>query len=269
VKAVWVYISADMEGVAGVVFPEQTPKGNAEWEAARRQLSREVNAAIAGALEAGAERVIAADMHNGSGNFVREMLDPRARYVGGVPHGPRFPFLDESIDCMFLLAYHATAGASEAVLSHTMTSAWAEFAINGQPAGEVATDAAIAGEVAVPVTLVTGDDKVCREARRLLGPIVTATVKWGVSRTRAMSLSDAEACRAIREAAKSAVRRAKDVQPYRVKSPVEIRVLYANRCDAQQVQCDGKRVRRLDEHTVAYRRRSVSEHFGGLWRAHR
>jgi D-amino peptidase len=261
-----VYISADLEGVAGVVFPDQTDKGKPEWEVARRQLTREVNAAIAGAFEGGATQVIAADMHNGSGNFVRETLDPRARYVDGVPHGPRFPFLDKSIGCMFLIAYHAMAATPGAVLSHTMTGAWASFGINGKPTGEVGIDAAIAGEVSVPVALVTGDDKVCREARRLLGPIPTAVVKWAAGRNRAMSLSNEVACEVIRRAARAALARVPTLRPLRFKSPLEITVRHTELKDVQGVKCHGKTVRRVDDYTIAYRCASVSEYFGGLWK---
>jgi len=261
-----VYISADLEGTAGVVVPAQQLKPNPEWQTACRQLTREVNAAIAGAFEGGATEVIAADMHDGSGNFLREMLDPRARYIDGVPHGPRFPFLDRSIDAMFLIAYHAMAGVKDAVLSHTMTGAWAEFAVNGKPIGEVGIDAAIAGECGVPVALVTGDDKVCREARRLLGPIQTATVKWAAGYTRAMSLSDEAACDAIRCAAKAALARLPNLRPLRFKSPVRITIRHTDMRDAEKVHCDGKTTLRLDDYTILYRRVSVSAHFGGLWK---
>ncbi len=259
-----VYIACDMEGATGVISRDQTSKDGREFEEARRLLLSDVNAAIEGALAAGADEIIVADMHDGSLILPTRELHPAASYVVGVPHhSPRFPFLDETCDCMFLIAYHAMAGTYPAVIPHTMTGAWEEYAVNGVAVGEVEIDAALAGAVGVPVTLVTGDQAVCAEARRFLGDIETVEVKQAVDPNRALCLPAAKTYELIREAAKRAVQRAGEIQPFTFDQPVEVRIRYK---DANQVpRGDGERVLNPDPWTVVYKYDRFEEHYGGTW----
>ena len=161
-----IYMTVDMEGATGICCREQTMKGNAYYAEGRRLLTGDVNAAVEGALEGGATEVLVADMHDGSFNFLLEEVHPAAEVIHGGRGGPRFPYLDGSVDAMFIVAYHARAGTRGAVLEHTMSSqSWFRVTVNGREIGEVGIDAALAGAAGVPVVLVTGDDKVCAESR--------------------------------------------------------------------------------------------------------
>ncbi len=259
-----VYIACDMEGATCVVSPDQTKKDGRDFEKARYLLLSDVNAAIEGALDAGATEVIVADMHDGSLILPWADLHPAARYVIGVPHhGPRFPFLDQSVHCMFLIAYHAMAETPNAVIPHTMTGEWVEFSVNGTPVGEIEIDAALAGAVGVPVTLVTGDQSACAEARRFLGDIVTVEVKQATDPNRALCLPPAQTRELIRRAAAEAVSRADKIKPFDFGSPVTIRIRY--RDNRRVPRGDGVRSFNPDPWTIEYRYDRFEEHYGGTW----
>jgi len=259
-----VYISCDMEGATGVVSWDQTHKGQAEFEVCRRLLLGDVNAAMEGALEAGAEEIIVADMHDGSLILPTQELHPAAKYIVGIPHhAPRLPYLDESFHAVFLIAYHAMAGTHPALLCHTMTGEWVEYAVNGTPVGEVEIDAALAGAVGVPVVLVTGDQAVCAEARRFLGDIETVEVKQAVDPQRGLCLPKEKTWPMIRQAAKRALQRVAEIKPFTFGSPVEISIRYRN---ADQVpKGDGVNSYNPDSWTVVYRYERFEEHYGGVW----
>ena len=173
-----IYISVDMEGISGVNSPDYVLRSSHLYQTGQRLMTEDVNAAVRGAFDAGADEVIVADMHAASGNILVEQLDPRALFLAGTPHQPRFPFMDESVNGMFLIGYHAMAGTLHGNLEHTMSSAsWFQYVVNGVPFGEVEIDAAIAGECGVPVVMVSGDDKLCEESRKMLGNIESAMVK--------------------------------------------------------------------------------------------
>jgi len=246
-----IYISVDMEGIAGVVLPEQLQRGAVEYAEARRLLVAEANAAVEGARAGGADEVIVADMHGSGFNFPPEELHPDALWLHGGPHWPRFPFLEGAAG-MILLGYHAMAGTAQAVRDHTMSSAaWQELRINGAPAGEIAIDAALAGALGVPVILVTGDDKACAEARALLPGVLTAEVKRGVARHRALTLAPVAARALIRTQVAEAVRQAANRRPYRIEGPVTLRLTYTGADLADARFFDGRTWARVDGRTVA------------------
>ncbi|RLE77647.1 MAG: aminopeptidase [Thermoprotei archaeon] len=224
-----VYVITDLEGVAGVVVEEQTRPGGRLYEEARLLLTREVNAAVEGALRGGADEVLVNDGHDGGFNLVLEELHEEAKVVHGAPRTFSLAGLDESVDVVFLLGYHAMAGTPRAVLDHTMSSAAIHHIyLNGARVGEIGLMAAMAGYYGVPVGLVTGCAAACEEARSLLGDVEVVVTKWGLGRCFAISLSPRKARRLIREAAERAVLRASrgEFKPYRVEPPVEVRIVY-------------------------------------------
>ncbi len=260
-----VYMTCDMEGATGVVAWEQCDKTRPEFADARRLLVSDVNAAIAGALDGGATEVIVADMHDGSLVLPFADLDRRARYVIGVPHsGPRFPFLDSTVDAFFCVAYHAMAETPHAVLCHTMTTEWSEFAVNGRAVGEVGIDAALAGAVGVPTVLVTGDQYVCAEGRELLGDIETAQVKHATDRHRALCLPVEETAALIRAKAAAALSKLDKVQPLDFGSPVTVTVRHRTMQGADQAAASPG-AERVDPLTVRWQYNRFEEHYGGTW----
>jgi D-amino peptidase len=226
-----VYISVDMEGVAGVVHEDQTdpidPRHAGEYNRFRRLMTSEANAAVEGALAAGATRVLVNDSHWLMRNLLAEELHPSAELLSG---GPKRRSMVEGVDLGFdaamFVGYHAMAGAAPAVIDHTYTSIVHQVRLNGRPAGELALNAALAGIHGVPIVLVSGDQALAGEAKDLLGDGVEAVVvKHAVGRFAARSMSPAESCRRIREAATAALRRKHE--PLVLERPTRLEVEFA------------------------------------------
>jgi D-amino peptidase len=223
-----VYISVDMEGIAGVVHEDQTdpiqPQHAGEYNRFRRLMTNEANAAVAGALEAGATRVLVNDSHWLMRNLLIEELHPGAELLSG---GPKRRSMVEAIDTGFdvamFIGYHARAGTQDATIDHTYTSRVYEVRVNGDPVGELGLNAAMAGVFGVPVALVSGDQALAAEARSLLGgSIETVVVKEAVGRFAARSVSPATACDRIRAGAAEALQRSH--RPFTLPSPIRLEV---------------------------------------------
>ncbi|HZI76624.1 MAG TPA: M55 family metallopeptidase [Gemmatimonadales bacterium] len=264
-----VYISVDMEGVAGVVHEDQTdpiqPRHAGEYNRFRRLMTNETNAAVEGALEAGATRVLVNDSHWLMRNLLIEDLNPAAELLSG---GPKRLSMVEGIDTGFELAlfvgYHARAGTQHATIDHTYTSRVYEARLNGEPVGELALNAAMAGVHGVPVALVSGDQALAAEARALLGSSVeTIVVKEAVGRFAARSLAPAIACERIRSGAAAALRREHRV--FTVSSPVRLEVDFVQTGMADMAELVPGSVRTAGR-TVSYTGDDYREVFRA-WRA--
>ena len=179
-----VFISVDMEGIAGIAHLQQVWRGSDDFPAARDLMTGEANAAVSGAFDGGATGVVVNDSHGDMYNLLPEKLDPRAELILGSPKtlsmmqgfGPDF-------GVALFVGYHAAAGTQAAVLDHTYSGRliW-EVRLNGEPASEAELNAAFAGTYGVPVGLVTGDDKACAQAAKRLPGIRTVIVKEGYGR---------------------------------------------------------------------------------------
>lgn len=220
-----VYVMTDMEGVSGVCRRGHVARGEPLYGDGRRFLTWDVNACVEGCFAGGADEVVVKDAHGGHGeNLVWEELDPRAEYVMGETGRERLAGI-HGCDACILLGFHAMAGTQEAVLEHTMSSAsWQNFWLNGRRVGEIAIDAAVAGENGVPTVLVTGDDKACAEAEEFLPGVRTACVKHGLAVEGARLLPPEPAHRRISRAAKEAVAAAEQVEPFLIEPPVTARL---------------------------------------------
>ena len=223
-----VYISVDMEGVAGVVHEDQTdpidPRHAGEYNRFRRLMTSEANAAIEGAVAAGAERVLVNDSHWLMTNLLAEELHPAAELLSGGPKARSMvEGVEDGFDAAMFIGYHARAGVGHAIIDHTYTDLVHEARLNGRPVGELAINAALAGTYDVPVALVSGDQSLAAEARELLGPSVeTVVVKHAVGRFAARSVAPSVACRLIREGAAAALGRRHT--PFRLSAPVRLEV---------------------------------------------
>jgi D-amino peptidase len=223
-----VYVSVDMEGVAGVVHEDQTdpvdPRHAGDYNRFRRLMTNEANAAIAGALEAGAKAVLVNDSHWLMRNLLAEELNPAAELLSGGPkHLSMVEGIDRGFDAAMFIGYHARAGTRNATIDHTYTSRVYEARLNGEPVGELALNAAMAGVHGVAVALVSGDQALAAEARRLLGDgIETVVVKEAVGRFAARSVAPAVACERIRSGAAAALKRKH--APFAFKAPISLEV---------------------------------------------
>src|SRR2546430_4575804 len=177
-----VYISVDMEGIAGVVHEDQTnpvdPRCAAEYARFRKLMTAEANAAIEGALEAGASQVLVNDSHWFMRNLLAEELNQAAVLVSGDPkRWSMMEGIDGGFDAAMCIGYHARAGTKNAVLDHTYTDRVLEARLNGRPVGEFALDAAPAGVVRAPVLLANRDSAPAAQAKDLHGEAVQFLVR--------------------------------------------------------------------------------------------
>ncbi len=186
-----ILIATDMEGITGVTTWDHVTPGHAEYGRFRRLMTQDVNAAIRGAAEAGADEIIVADGHWNGSNILIEELDPRARLNSGSPSPlSMMQGIDESVDGVFFVGYHARNGTPNAVLDHTWSSKTvANVWLNNILTGEYGLNAALAGHYGVPVILATGDQTACAQVIDLLGDIEVAIVKQATGRFAAECLA--------------------------------------------------------------------------------
>lgn len=226
-KAKNVFISCDIEGITGVVGRDQSGSTGKDYERARRAMTADVNAAIEGALAAGAELIVVSDGHGSMTNLLLEDVHPAADVVLGSPKPlTQMEGIGPDFAVAYFVGYHARMG-SDGVLSHTISGAVvANVWVNGILVGETGINAAIAGRYGVPVGLVTGDQWVCAEARALLGDLHTAEVKHAITRYSARCLHPERSRALIRAAATAALEDAGKLRPFLVTEPVTFRVQF-------------------------------------------
>jgi D-amino peptidase len=224
-----VYVSVDMEGIGGISTWEKQagPKG-ADYEKFRKLMTLEVNAAIAGAYDAGATEVLVSDSHWDGQNIDPELLDKRVRMVRAWPR----PLLmmggiDATFDAVLLVGYHASEGTPSAGLAHTMDGRNVfEMKLNGTAVPEAAFSAAVAGEFGVPVVFLSGDQAIAAQARALLGPIETAVVKTAEGFFSGTMIHPEESQRLIREGVKRGLARRQELKPYKLSRPVKLEITF-------------------------------------------
>jgi D-amino peptidase len=251
-----VFVSVDMEGISGVVSPDQTLSDHKDYERFRKLMTADANAAIEGALAGGAESVLVNDSHGPMTNILIEELNPAAELISGSPKPlSMMQGLDNSADVAFLVGYHSRAGTGGSVISHTYSGIVTSLSLNGQVVGETGLNAALAGGYGVPVVLVTGDAAVTREAAALLGNIETVAVKEGVGWRSARCLAPEVARHRIREAAERAVK--SSVPPFVLDTPVTLRVAFARPIQADMAALV-PHVERLDGVTLQYVAKDVA-----------
>jgi D-amino peptidase len=226
-----VYISVDMEGVAGVSHPNPTSRSDPEYALAVELMVGETNAAIEGALDGGATEILVNDSHGGMYNLRPLQVDQVARLLQGqkawsmvAGAGP-----DAGFDVALFVGYHARAGHPTGTIAHTYSGRPVQTRLNGQLTGEYGFNAAVLGEWGVPVGMVSGDDALAEEVAEWLPWAERVVVKHGMGSHAAASVHPHVARQLIRDAAAAAVRRAAagDLVALIVDAPVSMEVEYA------------------------------------------
>jgi D-amino peptidase len=194
-----ILISVDIEGVAGVFHSQQVRAGNPEYERARRLMTEEANAAIAGAFDGGAGEVYVNDSHGDFRNMPPDLLDARAQVIQGKPrYLGMVAGVELGVDGVCMVGYHSRAQGS-GILAHTINSfAFAGIEFNGEALGEAAIYGALAGEYGVPVLMASGDDVFIAENRPWFPHATFVQTKRATGQTSGISLSPAQSCAAIR-----------------------------------------------------------------------
>lgn len=197
-----VYISVDIEGVAGITHWDEAHKTHADYQEFREQMTREAIAAIEGAEAAGATDIWVKDAHSSGRNLVTAMLPENIRLIRAWAGHPlcMVQELDESFDAVMMIGYHAAAGSEENSLAHTLSDGPALILINGTPASETRIHALAASMLGVPVAFVSGDAGLMAEVEALNPHIGRCAVKQGRGQST-ISMTPAAAVKAIRAGA--------------------------------------------------------------------
>jgi D-amino peptidase len=224
-----ILISADMEGITGVTTWDHVTPTLPEYGRFRRAMTGDVNAAVRGAFSGGADEVIVSDGHWNGSNIVIEDLDARARLNSGSPSPlSMMQGIDQGVNGVLFVGYHARQGSQPAVLDHTWSDTCvAGVWLNNAPAGEYTLNAALAGYYGVPVLMASGDQTACAQMVEQLGALETAVVKQATGRFSALCLPPEVSAPLIERSALGAVQRLAQNSaptPYTVKLPVELTV---------------------------------------------
>jgi D-amino peptidase len=249
-----VFISVDMEGMAGIVHLQQVMRGMPEYERSCRLMTAETNAAVAGARRAGATRFVVNDSHGDMRNLLLDELDDGVEVISGADK----PFsmgagLDPTFEVAFFVGYHASVGSERAIMDHTYGGRTIyALRINGREQSEATLNAALAGSFGVRTALITGDQATIDEAAAEIPGIEGVVVKEALGRQAARSLHPTEACRRIEEGAYRAYASRAERPLYRPKGPFTLEIDWMNASMADLcVQIPD--VQRAGGRTVRYR----------------
>ena len=224
-----VYISSDMEGIAGLVMNNQVSGGERDYSVGRKLMIAETNAAIGAAFDAGATEVLVNDSHGSQTNLLAEELDRRATLITGSPkpmgmmHG-----IDSTFDAVVFIGYHAQASSIDAVLGHTYSGSLKSVKLNGREVGEYGLNATAAGAFGVPVVFIAGDRAVVEQAKAFIPGVEGLAVKEGIGQTAARTMHPLTAREQIAAGVKAALARRAGIRPVVLTKPTTIEVEVSN-----------------------------------------
>lgn len=215
-----VFVITDAEGVAGICRQDQTEPKDPEL---RRLLTGEINAAVQGFIDGGADEVLVWDGHDGSQTLSVETIDPRAKLVMG---GLGITMLMErKYTAIAFIGQHARANSRGGVMAHSYSSLGIQnMLMNGKPVGEIETRAALAGWYGTPVAFLSGDQVAAEQLKAIVPDAEVAVVKEGLTNYSCISLSAESSRRLIREKAAAGMRKVAHIRPYRIDGPVTFQV---------------------------------------------
>jgi D-amino peptidase len=248
-----IFISADMEGVVGVVSDQQIGPGGFEYERFRALMTAEVNACIEAAREAGATDILIADAHGNGQNLLLERLPDDVMLVRSWPRPMgMMEGIDSSFDGAIFLGYHASTANERGVRAHTFSSAnVTAVRLNGMSMSEGSVNAAIAGHFGVPVIMVSGDNVAVAETQVIVGDVEGAVVKWARGFHSAQTLMPEAANRVIRNRTKAAIGRIGDFEPYVLEPPLRLELTLKHYRPVELLSYLPN-VERVNSHTVRF-----------------
>ncbi len=233
-----VFISADIEGVTGVIHWNDTDqKSKGDYEYFRKVMTGEVNAAVEAALEAGYTDIVVRDAHGSGLNILPMELNENARLIREWADSPFMMMdgLDESFDAVIFIGYHAKANTPNATLKHTMNTRVADVTINDVSLAEAGINALIAGHFNVPVVFIAGDKAICDYSRELWPGMETVAVKEGLG-SACINLHPKKSNELIKIGVGAGLRKRKSIPPYRLEPPLTCVITYKDELAANHSQ---------------------------------
>jgi D-amino peptidase len=221
-----IYISVDMEGITDVIDWKETGFGD-DYQYCRTLMTKEANAAIEGALDAGATEVIVRDAHNSARNLIPDLLNKKAKLIRSWSGGPSMMMegIDDSFDAAIMIGYHAKAMSINATLDHTMNGNILDLKVNDISLPEAGWNGLIAGYYSVPVIFISGDKAVCEQAKSIFGKIDTVAVKEGIGEA-SINLHPAVSQELIKKGVKLSVNNISKFKPLKMKHPYTIEIYF-------------------------------------------
>lgn len=255
-----IYISADMEGVVGVVTQEQLEPSGFEYGRFREFMTREVIAAIEGARAAGAGEIVVSDSHGNGQNLLLELLPDDIELVRAWPRPlGMMQGIDDSFDGVIFIGYHSSTSNPQGVRAHTFSSArLTDVRLNGTSMPEAGVNAVIAGHFGIPVIMVSGDNVVVKQVRDLLGDIEGTVLKEAYGFHSAKTVMPQVAYDRIRHSARKAVERLGEFEPYRLQGPIELEIDFKN-YRASEILSYLSIVERVGSHGIRFKAQDVLE----------
>ena len=251
--ALKVYISVDMEGIAGVVTGDQLNPPGFEYERFRGFMTDETVAAVHAAMDAGATQVVVSDSHGNGENLLLERFPKDVRVVRSFPRrGAMVAGLDASFTAVVFIGYHASTTNTTGVRAHTISSShFTRIALNGVAVTEAEFNAAYAGELGVPVVFVSGDDAAIQEITGRLGPMDSVVTKTSLGFHAAETMTPAAACDAIYQGVRSAIVHRGQRTPFKIAHPITVDLSFKNYMVAE-VLTYLRAIHRVDAHSVRF-----------------
>lgn len=246
-----VFISADMEGITGVVQPAQLGPGGFEYEKFRAVMTGEVLAAIEGARAAGATAFVIADSHGNAQNLLLDQLPDDVQVVRGFPRPlEMMQGIDQTFAAAVFIGYHASEWSVDAVRSHTISSArLLGVKLNGLEVSEGIFNAAIAGHYGVRVAFVSGDRQAVSQMQAAVAGVEGVVVKEPLGYHSALTLTPARTRALIKDGVTRALGRIGGIEPYRIRAPIDLVVGFKLTIDAERAAYIPG-LTRADAHTV-------------------
>lgn len=221
------FLSADIEGTAGIAHWDETEIGKPLYDRFARQMTREVCAACEGAIAAGAEEILVKDAHDSGRNLDADQLPACARLFRGWGRDPYSMMggLDEGFDAVLFTGYHSAAGSDANPLAHTMNLGVAQLTINGMAGSELLINSLTAAYMGVPVRFLSGDEGLCRWMNQVCPGTLTVPVSRGVG-NGSVSIQPGLAARLIREGVEKALKWPKAQCMFPLPPSFEVEIAY-------------------------------------------
>lgn len=231
-----VLISADMEGVADATnWKIDSQPASRDYGQLRHLMTTEVNAAVAGAFDAGATEVTVADSHGDFVNLDPEALDSRCRLVRGWPRPlGMMEGIGSDTAAVVFIGYHAPEGAANAMFAHTFTGSMV-LRLNGKAVSEGSFNAATAAEFHAPIVFLSGDDQAVADALANIGPIETVTTKKALGFSAGMMTAPATIASSIHEGVMRGIKRRAEFHPVAPRTPITLEWRFNNVSQAELV----------------------------------
>jgi D-amino peptidase len=228
-KDLKVYISADIEGIAGLVSIEETMIGGKDYDYFRRVMTEEVNAAIDGAYSAGAKTVVVRDAHGRNNSIIPDILDNRALLIRGKSSSIGMMVgIDSTFDAVIFIGYHAKADTWKGICSHTLIPHLRNVSINDKSIPESVLNALIAGEVGVPAIFISGDNAICAQTKAFLKNIYFFETKTGLDRELGICKHSKVVNDSIRKGVQVALENLHNFKPFCMQKPYKLVVNTSN-----------------------------------------